>query len=1023
MAYRFTESVVEEAALEWFEATGYHVLSGPLLGPGQEASERETCDDVVLFARFRDALARLNPHAGHEALEEAFRKVTRISAPQIIDANHQFHDYLVNGVPTEFMRADGTVGYEAIRLVDYERLENNDWLTLNQFTVTEAGRNCRPDVVVFVNGLPLAIIELKNTVSDANIGDAFTQLQRYKTEIPSFFTFNAVMVISDGSKARVGAISSDFERYSPWRTADGETTAPTNRMELEILIKGLFDHRRFVDLIRYYTLFEDRRESPIKKVAGYHQFFAVERAIEATITASRPDGDKRAGVVWHTQGSGKSLSMVFLSGRLATHAAMQNPTLVVLTDRNDLDEQLFDTFSNCQSLLRQAPKNARNRAHLREILKVASGGIVFTTIQKFLPAGNADGFPLLSDRRNIVVIADEAHRSQYDFVDGFARHIREALPNASFIGFTGTPIETADKNTRAVFGEYISVYDIQRAVDDGATVPIFYHSRLAKLHLDQDERARLDDEFDEVTEGEESEGKDKLKSKWSALEAVVGTQKRVQQLAADIVEHFEERCETLVGKGMIVCMSRRICVDLYNAIVALKPDWHDDDDDKGVVKIVMTGGPKDPASWEPHTRSKQRREKLADRMRDPKDSLRLVIVRDMWLTGFDAPCVHTMYIDKPMQGHGLMQAIARVNRVFSNKPGGLIVDYIGLADPLKKALQTYTDSGGTGQTAIDQDVAVTEMLKRHEICLAMFHGFDLSARNAEKPSERATFMQAAFDHILQQDKGKERFVESVSAFTKAFALAVPRPETMQVRDDLCLFQQMRAWFLKSDTTVRTPTQFDLAIRQIVSSAVVSEGIVDIFAAVGLDRPDVSILSDAFLDDVRKMKHKNLAFEVLRKLLNDEIASRSKNNVVQSKKFSEMLDQAVARYQNRQITVAEILDEVIAMSKDFRESLARGEKLNLTSDEIAFYDALEVNDSAVKILGDEVLKTIARDLVATIRRNVTLDWKAKESVRAKLRLAVKKILKFHGYPPDKQESATLTVLQQAEVLSDGWAGVT
>ncbi|MEZ4256872.1 MAG: type I restriction endonuclease subunit R [Polyangiales bacterium] len=682
----FTESVVEQATLAWFEALGYTISGGPSIAPGEPGQERRTYADVVLDGRLRDALARLNPAVSREGLDEAFRKLTRISSPQPVDANHELHSYLVNGVSVEYLRADGTIGYDPVRVVDFDVLENNDWLVVNQFTVSEGGHNRRPDVVVFLNGLPIAVIELKNAASEnATIWSAFQQLQTYKQELPSLFVVNELLVVSDGLEARIGTLSSNKERFLPWRTIEGEALAPKTMSQLEALIRGVFDKRRLLDLLRYFIVFEDDGDEVIKKMAGYHQFHAVASALEATISASRPQGDRRVGVVWHTQGSGKSLTMAFYAGRVVLHPAMQNPTLIVLTDRNDLDEQLFGTFARCKDLLRQSPEQAKDRAHLRELLKVASGGVVFTTIQKFMPPAQEDGsrgdtFPLLSERSNIVVIADEAHRSQYDFIDGFARHMRDALPNASFIGFTGTPIEAADKNTRSVFGDYVSVYDIQRAVEDGATVPIYYESRLAKLELKDEERPRLDEAFDELTEGEELEGREKLKTKWSALEALVGTDRRVQLIAKDLIEHFEARLEAMDGKAMLVCMSRRICVDLYRALIALRPDWHDESDDKGAIKVVMTGSASDPSDWQQHIRSKQRREALAKRFKNPSDPFKLVIVRDMWLTGFDAPCMHTMYIDKPMQGHGLMQAIARVNRVFRDKPGGLVVDYLGLAD-------------------------------------------------------------------------------------------------------------------------------------------------------------------------------------------------------------------------------------------------------------------------------------------------------------------------------------------------------
>ncbi|MBP6834298.1 MAG: type I restriction endonuclease subunit R [Deltaproteobacteria bacterium] len=1021
MSPSFAESDVEEAALEWFASLGYSVVGGPSIAPGEPDAERGSYEQVVLDGRLRDALRRLNPAVPDEALDEAFRKLTRVSSPQLIEANHALHHHLVNGVSVEYLRPDGTIGYDPVRVVDFDSPSANDWLVVNQLTVKDYGHTRRPDVVVFVNGLPLAVIELKNAADEsATVWTAFEQLQTYKSELPGLFAFNEVLVASDGLDARMGTLSSDKERFVPWRTIEGEELAPSTLTRLEVLLRGVFEPRRFLDLLRYFVVFEGDDGGVTKKLAGYHQFHAVGRAVEATVEASRPSGSRRVGVVWHTQGSGKSLTMAFYAGRVVLHPAMQNPTLVVLTDRNDLDEQLFGTFSRCAELLRQSPEQAEGRAHLRELLQVAAGGVVFTTIQKFLPEARGDSFPLLSERANIVVIADEAHRSQYDFIDGFARHMRDALPNASFIGFTGTPIAAADKNTRAVFGEYISVYDIQRAVADGATVPIYYESRLAKLQLREEERPRLDEAFDEVTEGEEQEGKEKLKSKWSALEALVGTERRIGLIADDLVRHFEARVEVLDGKAMVVCMSRRICVELYKAIVALRPEWHDESDDAGAIKVVMTGSASDPADWQQHIRSKGRRKALARRVKSPDDPLKIVLVRDMWLTGFDAPCLHTMYVDKPMQGLGLMQAIARVNRVFRDKPGGLVVDYLGLADQLKQALRAYTESGGHGQTAPPQEEAVALMLARHEVCCGIFHGFDWGPWTSGTPAQRLSLLPAAQEHVLAQDEGKERLLQAVMELSSAFALSVPHEEAIRMRDDVGFFQAVRAAITKTSTSDRKASgNLDQAIRQIVSKAVASDSVIDIFAAAGLKSPDISILSDQFLAEVRGMEHRNLALELLRKLLNDEIVVRSKQNLVQSRSFAALLEKSVRRYQNRAVETAHVIEELIALAHQMREAQRRGEDLGLNSDELAFYDALEVNDSAVKVLGDDALRTIARELVETVRRNVTIDWTVKESVRAKLRVIVKRILRKYGYPPDKQEAATNTVLQQAELLSEFW----
>ncbi|NPV81813.1 MAG: type I restriction endonuclease subunit R [Firmicutes bacterium] len=1041
----FTESTVEQAALAWLESLGYVILSGPEIAPGELQAEREDYRQVVLKRRLRQALQQLNPQVPADALEEAFRKLTRLDQPSLVADNHTLHRYLVEGVPVEYQRTDGSIMGDLVRVLDYDNPENNDFLAVNQFTVVEDRYERRPDIVLFVNGLPLAVIELKNAADEnATIWSAFNQLQTYKQQIPSLFAYNEALVVSDGTQARIGTLTVGREWFLPWRTIEGGELAAETLSQLEVLLKGVFDRRRFLDLIHYFIVFEDMGGGVlVKKMAGYHQYHAVNVALAETIracaTSSPPwlgyeeegtyfvkgqrdakPGDQRIGVIWHTQGSGKSLTMAFYAGRVILEPAMKNPTLVIITDRNDLDDQLFGTFSRCHELLRQEPVQAESRAHLRDLLRTASGGVVFTTVQKFFPTEGEDHYPLLSDRRNIVVIADEAHRSQYDFIDGFARHMREALPNASFIGFTGTPIELTDKNTRAVFGDYISVYDIERAVKDGATVPIYYESRLAKLELDETERPKLDKDFEEVTEGEEVEHKERLKTKWAQLEALVGTEKRIRLIAQDIVDHFERRLEAMDGKAMVVCMSRRICVDLYNAIVRIRPGWHHDGDDKGVLKVVMTGSASDPAEWQQHIRNKSRREELAKRFKDPADPFRVVIVRDMWLTGFDVPCLHTMYLDKPMRGHGLMQAIARVNRVFKDKPGGLVVDYLGLAHELKEALATYTESGGKGQTAIDQGEAVAVMLREYEVCCDIFHGFDWSSWKRGGPQERLSMIPAAQEHVLQQDDGKNRLAKAVTALSRAFALAVPHQKALEIRDDVAFFQAVKAALSKSVTgEQRSPDELDHAIRQIVSRAVASDGVIDIFAAAGLKKPDISILSDEFLAEVRGMPHRNLAVEMLRKLLEGEIKTRSKKNIIQARSFAEMLEQSIKRYHNRAIETAQVIEELIALAREMREAGRRGEKLGLTEDEVAFYDALGVNDSAVKVLGDATLRTIAQELVRTVRNNLTIDWTLRENVRAQMRVMIKRILRRYGYPPDKQARATELVLEQAEVLCKDW----
>jgi type I restriction enzyme R subunit len=1036
--------VVEEAALDWLRSLGYAIGYGPDIAIGEPAAERTdpAFRDVVLAGRLKSFLQALNPDLPREALEDAFGKLTRAEASPLVVRNRSMHRFLVEGVPVEYTRFDGSIAGGQARILDFDEPDNNDWFAVNQFTIAEGGVTRRPDVIVFVNGLPLGVMELKNAADeDATIWTAFQQLQTYQSQIASLFVYNSALVVSDGVQARIGTVGAGREWFKPWRTIEGGADAPREISELQVMTQGVFEKRRFLDLVRYFTVFEDMGAGILeKKMAGYHQFHAVNIAVEETLRAAlfgrdgqrtqghrlttqpaREPGDRRVGVVWHTQGSGKSLTMAFYSGRMILHPAMQNPTIVVITDRNDLDDQLFGTFARCRDLLRQAPVQAESRSDLRDKLRVGAGGVVFTTIQKFTGDEGENGDPVLSDRRNIVVIADEAHRSQYDFIDGFARHMRDALPNASFIGFTGTPIEKADASTRAVFGEYISVYDIQRAVADGATVPIYYEGRLAKLAIDEDARGLIDEEFDEATEGEEVQRKEKLKSRWAQLESIVGAERRLELLANDFVHHFELRQSAMLGKAMIVGMSRRICVELYRVITTLRPEWIGDADDQGTIKVIMTGSASDPVDWQKHIRNKPRREALAQRFRDADDAFKIVIVRDMWLTGFDAPSLHTMYVDKPMRGHGLMQAIARVNRVFKDKPGGLVVDYLGLADELKKALVTYTESGGKGDTAVDQSEAVSLMIQKYEVCQALFHGFDFSRFGTGTAAARVSLLPAAQEHILAQKDGKERLLKSVTELSKAFALSVPHEDALRIRDDVGFFQAIRAVLSKSATGDRRPSEeLDHAIRQIVSKAVASEQVVDIFAAAGLNKPDISVLSDEFLAEVRDMPQKNLAVELLRKLLTGEIKARSRKNLVQARSFAALLDTAVKKYQNRAVEAAMVIEELIGLAKDVRDASARGEALGLAEDELAFYDALGVNDTAVKVLGEPTLATIARELVKTVRQNVTIDWTLRENVRAQLRVLVKRILRKHGYPPDKQESAVQTVLEQAALLSDMWA---
>ena len=1041
-----TEADTEQAALKWLEGLGWRVVHGVDVAPDAPAAERADYGDVVLARRLHDWLVRLNPDLPEDALDDAFRKLTRPEGAAPETRNRAFHRMLVDGVTVEYRDAKGAIRGAQAHVIDFDDPGHNDWLAVNQFTVVENRRERRPDVVLFVNGLPLGVVELKSPADEnATVWTAWRQLQTYKADLPTLFSMNEMLMVSDGTQARMGTLTAGREWFKPWRTVSGETLADPRLPELQVLLAGVCAPARFLALLRDFIVFEDDGSgAPVKKIAGYHQFHAVRTAVAETLRAAelqreasewadeagryesgrRPGGapgDRRIGVVWHTQGSGKSLTMAFFAGRVVREPAMHNPTVVVLTDRNDLDDQLFATFSRCADLLRQPPVQAGSRADLRAKLAVASGGVVFTTIQKFFPEEKGDRHPLLSDRRNVVVIADEAHRSQYDFIDGYARHMRDALPHASFIGFTGTPIELADASTRAVFGDHISVYDVQRAVQDKATVPIYYENRLARLALDEGERPSIDPGFEEATEGEEIDRKEKLKTRWAQLEAVVGAEKRLKLVARDVVAHFEDRTGAMDGKAMVVCMSRRICMDLYRELVRLRPDWHCDEDEGGSLKVVMTGAASDPPDWQPHIRNKPRRETLAKRFRDPGDPLRMVLVRDMWLTGFDAPSLHTMYVDKPMRGHGLMQAIARVNRVFRDKPGGLVVDYLGLAHELKRALATYTESGGAGEATLDQEQAVRAMLEKYEVCCGLFHGFDRAAWVRGAPEERLGLLPAAQEHVLAQENGKERCLKAVQELSQAFALAVPHHEALRIRDDVAFFQAVRAALLKRTASDgKTDEELDHAIRQIVSRAVAPEGMVDIFAAAGLRKPDISILSEEFLAEVRDMPQRNLAVELLQKLLKGEVAARRRKNVVQARSFAELLEQTIRRYQNRAIEAAQVIEELIGLARDLREAGARGEALGLTEDELAFYDALETNDSAVQVLGDKTLCGIARELVETVRQNVTIDWTLRENVRANLRVLVKRVLRKYGYPPDKQEKATRTVLEQAEALSADWA---
>jgi len=1022
------EDDIEQWAIELFQNLGYHYLCGPDIAPDAEHPERTGYDDVVLKNRLENIVNRLNPNVPVEAKQDAIRRVISLPTPNLVPNNKIFHDYLVNGIDVEYT-VEGNAKGDKVWLVDFENVENNEFLVVNQFTVIENHKNKRPDIILFVNGLPLVVLELKNpTSASATVRNAYDQLQTYKNTIPSLFYYNAILAASDGFEARTGSLTAGFSRYLRWKSIDGETDASHVANQLEVLIKGLLNKETLLDLIKSFTVFqEERKEDPktgsisieiTKKVAAYHQYYAVNKAIITSQKAASLEGDRRCGVVWHTQGSGKSLSMVFYSGKLIQQ--LDNPTIVVLTDRNDLDEQLFETFSGCQNLLRQTPVQANSREHLQSLLQVVSGGVVFTTVQKFFPSEKGEQYPMLSDRRNIVVVADEAHRSQYDFIDGFARHMRDALPNASFIGFTGTPIEGADKNTRSVFGDYIDVYDIQQAVDDGATVRIFYESRLVKVGIKDHNKEELDDAFNMVAEDAAPYGTEDLKRKWARLEAIVGSPERLKEVAKDFIQHFEERQTVQEGKVMFVAMSRKIAVRLYEEITKIRPEWHSDDINKGNIKVIMSGSSSDEAILQRHLKSKAERNLVANRIKDPSDDLKIVIVRDMWLTGFDAPSMHTLYVDKPMGGHNLMQAIARVNRVFGDKPGGLVVDYIGIAHDLKKALAIYTESGGKGKPAFDQEEAVAVMLEKFEIVDQLFFGYNYQPYFNAGISEKMSIIREAQEHLLNQDDGKKRFIEQLNMLSKAFALAVPNTKALGIKDQVGFFQEVRAVFKKFSTGDSSQTEnVETAIRQIISGAVVSEGVIDVFDAAGIKKPDLSILSNEFLAEVQGMPHQNIAFELLKKLIRDEIKSYSETNVVASKSFADRLEEVIRKYQNKVISTAQIIEELIALAKDMRESEKRGEELNLENDELAFYDALEVNDSAVKVLGDEQLRDIARELVEKVRNNVSIDWTIKSSVRAKLRVLVKRTLRKYGYPPDKQAKAIETVLEQAERLTNTW----
>lgn len=1016
-----SEDAVEQTALDVFRKLGWQVLHGSEIAPGEPNAEREDYTEVVLRGRLERAVRKLNPDLPEDPRDEAIRRVLHPESPSLVENNRRFHKMLTDGVPVEVRREDGTLSGEQVKLVDFSEPANNDWVAVNQFSVKEGQKTRRPDIVAFVNGLPMGVFELKKQGDEnATVMKAYQQLQNYKDAISSLFAFNEVNVISDNQWARIGSLTAPVERFMPWRTITGEEEVPADRLQLAPLVQGVFEKERFLDLVQNFVVFHDSKGGAAKILAAYHQFHAARTAVEETVAATRQDGNRKAGVVWHTQGSGKSLTMTFYAGKVIRNPAMANPTLVVITDRNDLDDQLFGTFAQSNELLRQKPVQADSREHLKELLQRASGGVVFTTIQKFFPAEKHARHPLLSERKNIVVIADEAHRSQYGFIEGFARHLRDAVPNASFIGFTGTPIDLEDRSTRTVFGDYISIYDIEKAIADGATVPIYYENRLVKLKLDEEIRAEIDRQFDELTDGTEEEFQEKLKSKYSTLEQLVAHPKRIEQVAQDLLHHFDKRVESLEGKAMVVCISREACVKMYEAIVDLRPEWHSERDEEGGIKVVMTGSSSDPKNFQQHIRSKSKRDLIGERFKDPDNPLEMVIVCDMWLTGFDAPPAHTIYIDKPLHGHNLMQAIARVNRVFRDKPGGLVVDYIGITKSLKKALKTYTESGGKGEPQRDVEVAVEVMLEKYEVCRGMLHGFDYSAWLDRSVKNAGQLVLDAANHVLDQEDGRDRFSKAVRGLSKAYAIAGAEDEAEKIHDEVAFFQEVRVSLVKTDpdTEIRQE-KVDHAVKQLVSAAIASDEVVDVLSMAGLNRPDISILSEEFLSEVAGMKQKNLAMDMLQKLLKEEIRSSAKTNLVQSRKFSEMLENAVRRYQSRSIEAVQVIEELLGIARNMREEKEHEQELDMSPEEIAFYSALAENDSAVEVLGDDTLREMAAELTNIVRRNVSVDWMRKESARANLRTLVKRFLKRYGYPPDKRKMAMDTVVKQAEIFGDDW----
>ena len=1032
-----SESDIENIAIELLEEQGYVYLS-----PERQETERSSTSEVVLRASLESAIAKLNPKVPDDAKEQALLEVLNLSSQDLTQNNEIFQKMLTDGIGVEYQKQGNTVG-DRVYLLDFENPQSNSFFVWKQFTVSGKDGSKRPDIVLFVNGLPLVVIELKNpNDKEATIKKAYSQLQNYKKAIPSLFHYNGVMVASDGLDAKAGSLTAEWARFMHWKTIDGIKEDKENIPQIETLIKGMLRPDVLLDLIKQFVVFEKTiKKDPetmitsietSKKIAAYHQYHAVNKAVVTTKKASAENGDRKAGVVWHTQGSGKSLSMVFYAGKIVLE--LDNPTILIITDRSDLDNQLFDTFAKSKQLLRQEPVRAESSRHLKKLLKTAGGGVVFATIQKFSPEDNKENFDLLSERKNIVVIADEAHRSHYGFGAkilekeneaftkyGFAKYLRDALPKASFVGFTGTPIEREDISTPAVFGNYIDIYDVKQAIEDGATVKIFYESRLAQMHLDESKKEELDAEIEKITEDAEESDTEKAKAKWTRLEAIIGHKERLKKVAQDIINHFEARREVLEGKGMVVAMSRRIAVALYDEMIKLRPDWHDTDKSKGAIKVIMTSSPSDPENWQLHNTNKEEKREIGERLKNPKDPLQMVIVRDMWLTGFDAPCLHTMYIDKPMRGHNLMQAIARVNRVYNDKPGGLVVDYIGIASDLKQALATYTESKGKGTLTLDQSEAITMMLEKYEIVQQMFEGFDYKRYFSADKREKLTIILEAHEHIVGPKGNKDEFIKEVSMLAKAFALSVPSHEAMEIKEELGFFQAIQVRLKKFTTTRngKSDIEIETAIRQIVDKAVVTSNIIDIFDAVGIKKPDISILSDEFLEEVRNMKHKNLAIELLKKLLSNEIKTRTKRNFIQSEKLSEMLEATIKKYENNLLTTKEVIQALIEFAQEIREEKERNETLGLSEDEVAFYDALADNDSAKEVLRDSTLRELAQILVEKVKASTTIDWTIKESVQAKLRVIVKRILRKYGYPPDKEKMATIKVLKQAELFADVW----